>query len=336
MDEQRDRQLLHDEFDQIPVPEALVHDALAQGVKKAPRQHRVRNGLLAAAAALALTTAGLAAFVPQVGQAFDNVGWLAAFYLRNGNDVNATAFHVNGVAKSLNQTATSHGITVHLVEAYYAGKIISVTGEITGMTERQINMNGEHELSYYAASTAKQHFFNDTYDFQETKSGYRFRLLYHATANTAPTSVTLPIRIQELGGVFGRWNFDLKMSQPAPVVTKLAGATYDFGVPGLTVAPVALIKYAHGAELQYRATGDSRYEHGETGEIGIMSIQDAQGHSLIDMSDGMTLGGPDGSLTDLALTKLPVRGQAYRVQVDYFVKGEKSAREVTKSIVLWP
>lgn len=213
MSEQQERQLIHEQFNRIPVPKDAVYAAIGRGVESAPRRHPLRNSLLALAATLLLGTAGVATLNPAVGQAISNVTWLSGFYLFNGRRDNFHNFHVNGKVKGLDETVTSHGLTVHLVEAYYSGNTIGVTGEVTGMNQKQLNLNGEDEFAFALKPTKAPHFSNSSYDFQQTKTGYRFSLVFRANGKIAPNQVTLPVAFDNLGGVAGAWQFELHMNK---------------------------------------------------------------------------------------------------------------------------
>ncbi|WP_179393781.1 DUF4179 domain-containing protein [Lacticaseibacillus absianus] len=332
MADRSNRQVMHDRFDQIPVPRAAVAAAITRGVKAAPLPHRLRKQLLAAAAALMLGTAGLAAFNPVVGQAFDNAAWLSSFYLLHGDRDHFNTFHVTGVAKGLNQTVTSHGLTVHLTEAYYAGATVGVTGEITGMTAAQRHMNGEDELSLAVGDTGATPVSLVSSDFQATKTGYRFRLRYDVTAAPTPSALTLPLHVTHIGPVAGRWSFNLKLHQPAPVVTTLGQQGLATGAAGVTFTPLTMTTDAHGAALRYRMTVDRQRDE-PVAEI--VALKDAAGHDLIDRRDGLVVHDA-GAVNTLPLKQALVSGQAYTVTFGYTPVGGQHDERVALTLVLVP
>lgn len=325
------RDELHDAIDQIPVPTAAVNAAIDQGIAAAPVKHRWRARLLVLAAAVLFGGAGLAAGTPIISQAVSNVAWLTAFYLRNGETDNFNTYHIDGVAKNLNKTITSHGITVKLVEAYYSGKTIGITGEITGLNTTDFDPNGEHELEMVTDDTPGKHLFHDMTDFQPIKHGYRFRQTYIVTSKTAPSSITLPFTIKQIGLTVGRWKANLKMSQPTPIVNIINDTTYDFGLKGITITPHSITKYAHGSELAFNIKADhTRYEADSTS---IDFIKNSSGQQLITNAGSF---GSSDSRNYLSMVRMPKRGEKYLVRCSYFLKGHKRANTVTKKMVIWP
>lgn len=329
MDERESRAQIHAAVDQLPVPTSAVNAAIQRGVVSAPRRrHRVRR-LFLAAAILVLGTVGIATANPGVGQAVtqavSNAAWLSEFYLLHGGVNSARVFHVNGTATALNQQVTSHGLTVRLVEAYYSGKAIGITGEVTGMTHGQIYQNGEDELGLDNQITPVPGVQADSLDFAPTKTGYRFTETYRITRAKAPTSLRLPLTITHVNGVRGDWRFKLNFQQKPAVTHELSG-NYTLR-PGVTLVPLQAVKYSQGAELRFNL----KFNQKQYLDAAITAISDADGHALLDLSNGFD---SKNGVNSLPLKQLPKAGQAYRVRLDYQLKTQKRGHTVVREIVL--
>ncbi|WP_156314259.1 DUF4179 domain-containing protein, partial [Lacticaseibacillus camelliae] len=301
------------------------------GVDAAPKRRRWGMRLLLAAAGVLLATGGAFAVSPAVGQAVgqavSNATWLSEFYLLHGGTNSARTFHVNGTAKALNQQVTSHGLTVRLVEAYYSGKTIGITGEVTGLTHEQIYRNGEDELGLDNQITPLPGVEADSLDFAPTKTGYRFTETYRITREKAPTSLRLPVTITHINGVRGDWRFRLNFQQKPAVTHELSG-NYTLR-PGVTLVPLQAVKYSQGAELRFNLTFDQE----QYLDAAITDIRSADGHSLLDVSNGFDT---KNGVNSLPLKQLPNAGQSYRVRLDYQLKTQNRGHTVVREIVLVP
>ncbi|MFD1394067.1 DUF4179 domain-containing protein [Lacticaseibacillus jixianensis] len=327
MDERQTRAKVHEMIDEIPVPTAAVNAAIGRGVAAAGKKRHWGKRLVLAAAVLVIGTAGAAAVNPAVGQAVSNAAWLGEFYLLHGGQNPARAFHVNGTATALAEQVTSHGLTVRLVEAYYSGKEIGITGEVTGMTHAQIYKNGEDELGLDNQITPLPGVEADSLDFAPTKTGYRFTETYRITRAKAPTSVRLPITITHINGVRGDWRFKLNFRQKPAVTHELSG-NYTLR-PGVTLAPLQAVKYSQGAELRFSL----KFDQEQYLDAAITDIRGADGHSLLDLSNGFDT---KNGVNSLPLKQLPNAGQSYRVRLDYQLKTQKRGHTVVREIVLVP
>ncbi|WP_261807368.1 DUF4179 domain-containing protein [Lapidilactobacillus luobeiensis] len=336
MDEQETRKAVHDRIDQLDVPQDLVAAAIETGIDQAsgkqvkPRRRRhLGRWILTAAAAVLLGVGGLAAVNPSVSRALSNVAWLTNFYLHHDDHFNS--FHVNGIAKSMDQKVTSNGVTVHLVEAYYNGRTIGYTGEVTGLTKA---IDPEQDwVPLDLDDTPAKNLTSSTSNFEPTKSGFRFHATFLVDKGEVPESVLLPIRISNVNGVVGRWNFNINLTQ-SQQKHAIQQKPYDLDLPGGEIIPVSMTTFASGAEFTFRTTTDGRY-----GFIGISAIKTAEEDQLID--------GTDGYYASLGITHLPlkeplVQGKTYHVVYQYQMKTDGSPEadivgaDIERDIVLWP
>ncbi|MFC6314788.1 DUF4179 domain-containing protein [Lapidilactobacillus achengensis] len=330
MDEQETRQAVHDQIDQLEVPQDLVAAAIQTGIEQAaskqtkPRRRHLGRWILTAAAAVLLGVGGVAAVNPSVSQALSNVAWLTNFYVFQGGVNHFSTLHVDGTAKAMDQRVTSNGVTVHLVEAYYNGRKVGVAGEVTGLFDHE---KADEAMAFDLSGTEPENLRPVTGGFQATKTGFRFRNVYEVKSAGLPNQIVLPINIDHINGIVGRWNFEITLDQTKKTHA-LAQNAYDLDIPGGEITPMTMTSFHEGAELVYRSTST-----GGADVLGFNSIKNAAGQELIDSSDGFRVG---LGVCYLPLKEPLVQGKAYQVICEIDQKTSKKPTLVTREVVLWP
>ncbi|WP_461218592.1 DUF4179 domain-containing protein [Lapidilactobacillus salsurivasis] len=330
MDEQETRQAVHEQIDQLEVPQDLVAAAIQAGIEQAgdkqakPRLRHFGRWILTAAAAVLLGVGGLAAVNPSVSQALSNVAWLTNFYVFQGAANHFSTLHVDGTAKALDQRVTSNGVTVQLVEAYYNGRKVGVAGEVTGLFDHE---KADETMAFDLSGTEPAKLRGVTSGFQATKTGFRFRTVYEVKSAQLPDRVVLPLNIDHINGIVGRWNFEITLDQKTGTHA-LVQKAYDLDIPGGEIIPMSMTSFHEGAELVYRSTTT-----GDADVLGFNSIKNAAGQELIDSSDGFRVG---LGVNDLPLKAPLVQGQTYQVICEIDSKNSEKPTLLTREVILWP
>ncbi|QHJ70016.1 DUF4179 domain-containing protein [Planococcus halotolerans] len=220
-----DEKQFEKEISRIEVPQFEVLQAIDKGIKngrKAKRANKRFNtktiGAVTSVAASAFLASGLV-FAP-VSNVLAAVPVIGSIYEKFGLQIGAE-LEESGLITQLNQAASSNGVDVTVTSAYYDGNVMGITfvAEGDGMAMDPYKDTGpESGYSFHLFDGNEQNqWAAGMTQLEETEEGYAAAMEFYNPEADLLADFNLPLTFNSIGGVEGKWKFDIPLEQISTV-----------------------------------------------------------------------------------------------------------------------
>ncbi|RAZ81270.1 DUF4179 domain-containing protein [Planococcus halotolerans] len=216
-----DEKQFEKEISRIEVPQFEVFQAIDKGIKngrkakRASKRFNVKTiGAVTSVAASAFLVSGLI-FAP-VSNVLAAVPVIGSFYEKFGLQIGAE-LEESGLITQLNQAASSNGVDVTVTSAYYDGNVMGITfvAEGDGMAmdpSKDVGPESGYSFHLFDGDEQNQWAAGMT-QLEETEEGYAAAMEFYNPEADLPADFNLPLTFNSIGGVEGKWKFDIPLQQ---------------------------------------------------------------------------------------------------------------------------
>lgn len=229
------------ELSEIEVPQFEVLQAIDKGIKNGRKVKGANNrfsvktiGAATSVAASALLASGLV-FAP-VSNVLAAVPVIGSFYEKFGLQIGAE-LEESDLITQLDQAATSNGVEITITSAYYEGTVMGITFTAEGKEislELEDGAGPEAGYAFHLFDGVEQNQWAATMtQLEETEEGYAAAMEFYNSESELAADFTLPLTFNSVGGVEGKWKFDIPVQQisaetiPSDVESQLEGTAYS-------------------------------------------------------------------------------------------------------------
>lgn len=205
-------------IEQIPVPKEKVFSAISKGINKEDGRGKAkRRKVLAGVATAALFGITVASgFVnPTMNKVLANTPLIGGIF-QEFNDRTGMELANQDAVTELNQSLTKNGITVKLTSAYFDGSVVSITGFVNEAVEKGGNEKGEVSFDMNFEHYKGDHdpwLRGKSSGIKKVENGYNFQWKLEYPYESLKKNFTLPIKIHNINGIKGEWNFNIPIQQ---------------------------------------------------------------------------------------------------------------------------
>lgn len=216
-----DEKQFEKEISRIEVPQFEVFQAIDKGIKngrKAKRGSKKFNaktvGAVTSVAASAFLASGLVfapvsnvlAAVPVIGSIYEKFG------LQIGSELEES-----DLITQLNQAASSNGVDVTVTGAYYDGNVMGITfvaegEELSTETNTDAGPEAGYAFELFDGSEPNQ-WASAMTELKEAAEGYTAAMEFYNPEADLTADFNLPLTFNSIGGVEGKWKFDIPLEQ---------------------------------------------------------------------------------------------------------------------------
>ena len=239
-----DEKQFEKEISRIEVPQFEVLQAIDKGIKKGRKAKRANKrfnaktiGAVTSVAASAFLASGLI-FAP-VSNVLAAVPVIGPFYEKFGLQIGAE-LEESDLITQINQAASSNGIDITVTSAYYDGNVMGITFAAEGeelSVEPNTDAGPEAGFDFQLFDGVEQNQWAAAMtQLEETEEGYAAAMEFYNPEADLPADFNLPLTFNSVGGVEGKWKFDIPLEQIASETlqtdaeSQLEGTAYSLQV----------------------------------------------------------------------------------------------------------
>jgi hypothetical protein len=273
-------------YEKIEVPQEDVLKSIQNGMNRADSDaHQIKKKTktvvwsFVAAATLFISSSFIS---PSLSHVMADVPLLGKVY-ETFNDSIGRSLQSQELVTKLNQTASSDGIDVSIINAYYDGAVVGVTFKASGKmnTKESDQVAGFYEIFDGDGGISDS---KEIVHMELTEDGYIGHIQLSYPKSELPSDTTFPLEFKTIGGKEGNWRFDVPIKQ-LPYETVTLDEESREKVSDVTVHFDSIILGKASTAINYTATFPAQGKHDQVR----LEVFDDKGDEVNISMDGIDL-----------------------------------------------